>query len=600
MEASTAYTARELMNRFISSDTKHLLHFLAAYRGRYMLGCLFMTCTDMGQLAVPWLVGQVVDRLSSRNIDAAGVRHYALALVITAVFVAVTRYGWRAYIFGTARLVDRDLRQRLYQHLQALSLDFHLRHKVGDLMAHATNDVQAVRAMAGEGVMAGWDTLVMGFGAAAMVISTVDWRLGAVALSPLLLIGPCGYWIANKLHHSYEGVQAAFSLVSDRAQEGFAGIRVVKGFARERHQEIVFAEANTAYQAAFAHMCRYDVAFDPVMNLLASMGFAIGLFYGGWLVLTGRLSVGQFVAFNSFLGMLTWPMLALGWTINLLQRSTASMGRLQKIFDAQPVVRDAADAQPLRDPQGHLELRGLSFAYSSELAPALSGVSLVARPGATIGIMGGTGAGKSTLANLLVRLFNPPRGQVLLDGIDVNDIKLADLRAAVAYVPQDGFLFSRSIAENVAFDPKPHDDESMRTATRRAQLESDVLEFPHGYETMLGERGVTLSGGQRQRLGIARALLKDAPILVLDDCLSAVDSDTETRLLAELKSDMATRTTLVISHRTSALAHCDEILVISNGCVTERGRHEQLVALGGEYARVNKRQQLEAAIDGMS
>jgi ATP-binding cassette subfamily B protein len=585
------------MPNLLSPEFKNMLGTLGAYKGRYALGCFFMSCTDAGQLAVPWLVGRVVDGLAAQRLDAAGVTRYAGLIVLASLLVAAGRLGWRAYIFGTARRVDRDLRQKLYEHLQALSLDFHLRHKVGDLMAHATNDIQAMRGVAGEGVMAGWDAVAMALGAATMVISTVDWRLGVVALAPLLLLPVFTYMLGQRLHRSYAEVQGAFSLVSDRAQEGFAGIRVVKGFAREPYQQALFAQANEAYRAAYARMCRYEVASDPVVGLLTGAAFAVGLLYGGHMVLAGQLTVGQYVAFNSFLGMLAWPMLAVGWTMNIVQRATASMGRLQRIFDEVPGVVDGPVA--LDAPRGHLQLRGLTFAYGPELPTVLADVSLDAPPGATIGIMGATGAGKTTLANLLTRLFNPPRGQVFLDGVDVNDLRLDHLRMAIAYVPQDGFLFSRTIEENIAFEPRPHAAEEVREAARRAQLDLDVQAFPLGYATMLGERGVTLSGGQRQRLGIARALLVDAPVLVLDDCLSAVDTDTETRLIAELKTFMAGRTTLIISHRTSALQHCDEILVLDGGRVAERGRHEQLVARGGDYARVHRRQQLEAALEGM-
>ncbi|MDB5099412.1 MAG: transporter ATP-binding protein, partial [Cyanobacteria bacterium RYN_339] len=270
---------------------------------------------------------------------------------------------------------------------------------------------------------------------------------------------------------------------------------------------------------------------------------------------------------------------------------------LQKIFAEMPSVADGPLGLPT--PAGHLELRGLTYGYAPELPLVLADVSLVAPPGATIGIMGATGAGKTTLANLLTRLFNPPRGQVFLDGVDVNDLRLDALRGAIAYVPQDGFLFSRTVEENVAFEPRPHTPEEVRLASQRAQLDADVQDFPLGYATMLGERGVTLSGGQRQRLGIARALLKDSPVLVLDDCLSAVDTDTEARLIRELKGFMAGRTTVIISHRTSALQHCDEILVLDQGRVAERGRHDQLLARGGDYARVHRRQQLEAALEDM-
>lgn len=583
----------------MSRELKLILAYLRPYKWRYAIGGVFLTCSDIGQLLVPFMIGKVIDGLAARQFTQADLTWYAWAIVGCALFTAFSRYFWRIYVFGTAREVERQVRQKLYDHLQSLSMSFHLKSKVGDLMAHATNDVQAMRGVAGEGFMAGWDAIAMATGACLMMFGTVHWKLALVALMPLLLLPVASYLIGKRLHVWYGTVQSAFSVLSDRAQENIAGIRVVKGFSREAQQEARFAEANDAYRHAFARMARFDRGFDPTINLLSGLSFALGLGYGGTLVVSQEITLGQYVAFNTFLAHLIWPMLALGWVMNIIQRATASMKRLQAIFDLVPEVADAPDAKPLPAPEGRVSVLRLTFRYAPELPPALEDVSFELAPGRTVGILGGTGAGKTTLANLLVRLFNPPEGRVLLDGTDVNGLKLEDLRRAIAYVPQDSFLFSRTIADNIAFEPAPHEEPEVREASRLAQLDGDVQGFSAGYTTMLGERGITLSGGQRQRVSIARALLKDARVLVLDDCLSAVDTLTETKILAELRPFMASRAALVISHRVSALQHADEILVLQRGRVVERGTHSELVAAGGEYARLYKKQQLEAAIERM-
>lgn len=583
----------------MSPNLKALFQLLGQHKWRYALGGLFLIGSDVGQLAIPYLVGRLIDGLVDQELTGQHLTGFALAVVGLALFTAIVRYGWRMCVFGAARTIERDLRQRLYGHLQSLPMGYHLKHKIGDLMAHATNDVQAVRGAAGEGFMAGFDALAMATLASAMMLGTVDWRLGVVSLLPMLILPGASYMIGNALHRRYKRVQEAFSTLSERVQENIAGIRVVKGFVREAQQEARFAEANQAYRQDYARMVRFERAFDPVINLLSGLSFAIGLGYGGHMVLAGTITLGQYVAFNSFLGFLIWPMLGIGWTMNILQRATASLARLQTIFETAPEVGDAPDARALAAPRGHLRLEKLTFRYAPELPAAVSDLTLDLPPGKTVGIMGGTGAGKSTVANLLIRLFNPPRGQVFLDGLDVNDVRLQDLRRAIAYVPQDSFLFSRTIGENIAFDPAPHSEDELLDAARLAQIDPDVRDFAHGYETMLGERGITLSGGQRQRISIARALIKDARVLVLDDCLSAVDTVTESKILEGLRPYMADRTTVVISHRVASLMHADEILVLAEGAVQERGTHAELLAAGGEYAALYRKQQLEAAIERM-
>jgi ATP-binding cassette subfamily B multidrug efflux pump len=583
----------------MQSELGKILALIGRHKGRYALGALCLGLTDICQLYSFRLVGQAIDALQLRHIGLAGLRHYVLGLLALACFAAIFRFGWRQCVFGGARLIERHLRERLFEHLQTLSTRFFLNAKIGELMAHATNDITAMRAVAGEGVMAGFDAPLMGIMAVGMMLGTVSWSLTLVACLPLLPLPYFTYRLGRLVRDRYIEVQASFATLSDRVQESVAGIRVIKGFARETEQFARFAIANNAYQDGTRRMLIYDSAIEPLINLVSGLSFALALAYGGYLALQGHITIGEYVSFNGFLAMLAWPMLGIGWAVNVMQRASASLSRLEVLFKQGPEVFDAAGALPLNAPVGHLQFKSLSFRYAPELPEALSNIELELLPGRTLGIVGGLGAGKSTLANLVLRLFNPPDGTVFFDGRDINALRLDDLRRAVAYVPQDAFLFSRSILENIAFDPQAHTLDEILEAAAIAKLDSAIEAFPYGYETLLGERGVTLSGGQRQRLAIARALVKDARLVILDDCLSAVDTLTESRILEGLKAYGEGRTLMIISHRLSALQHADEIVVLAQGLVVERGTHGVLLALNGEYARLYRLQQLEVAIERM-
>jgi ATP-binding cassette subfamily B multidrug efflux pump len=577
-----------------------LLALLATRRRQYLLGMLALAVSDGGQLAIARLVGMTVDALRAGRLDAGGLHRRALAIVGIALTIMGARYAWRQLIFGSSRAIERDLRQRLHDHLQRLDARFYLDNKVGALMAYATNDVPAVQVAAASGMMAALDAILVFGGAALMMAFTVSWQLALVVLLPLCLLSPLSYLLGRRLHKRYGEVQASFSRLSERVQENVSGVRVVRGYAAEAREAARFGAANEDYRRRFSEMLRYDVAFDPLIGLLAGVSFSLGLGLGGWMVVDGRISLGAYISFNTYLAMLVWPMLALGWVVNLFQRATASMERLEAVLRTAPAVTDRPQARPLPRERlrGQVTLRDLRFRYSGELPWAVDGISVDLSPGRTLGILGRTGSGKSSIAGLLLRVFDPEPGQVFLDGHDVLDLRLADLRAAIAYVPQDAFLFSRTIAENIAFDPRPeaYSREEIAAAARLADLAADVEAFPAGYDTLVGERGVTLSGGQRQRVCLARALIRQARVLILDDALSAVDTATESRILAALRPYLAERTAIIIASRVSAVREAEEILVLDEGRVVERGDHAGLLAAGGAYRRLYERQQLEEAL----
>lgn len=577
-------------------DLRLLLRYLLQYRRRYAAGGVYLLLTDAGQLVSPWILGRFADDYQFGRLDAGRIMHYVLVVTAVALVVAAGRYGWRMTVFAAGRQLEYDLRRRFFLHLERLSPRFFHAHKTGDLMAHATNDLLAVRAAAGEGVLMVLDAAFLGTFTLALMLIQVDVRLVLLGLVPLPLLALAANRISRATHERAMRVQAAFAHLSDLVQENVTGIRVVKAFVQEERQQAVFDQGNRHYVQSFLRMARTQSLIEPLITLLAGLGFFFVLGYGGSLVLRGDISLGNLVEMLAYLGTLIWPMIAVGWVVNIIQRGVASVGRIQAILDTRPEIDDAPDARPPECWRGAVTVTDLTFRYRDDLPPALQGISFDLSPGRTLGIIGRTGSGKSTLANLLVRLWDPPPGAICIDGRDVRDIPLAELREHVAYVPQDAFLFSASVADNIAFVPTAPDRTAIEAAAAMAHLDADIRDFSRGYDTMVGERGVTLSGGQRQRVGIARALLKQAPVLVLDDCLSAVDAATEARILHGLRPVMAERTTIIISHRVAAVAAADEILVLDAGRVVERGTHGDLLALGGHYARLQHLQQLQEEI----
>lgn len=532
-----------------------------------------------------------------KGVTAEKLGRYAMMLFGIAIAAGLFKYAMRQFIIAISRRLEYELRNELFEHLQTLDAPWFQSHRTGETMSIATNDLSAVRMMLGPGVMYTVNTIIVSAVSIGFMIS-ISPRLTFYSLLPLPLVSLSVWWFGDRIHKRFEGVQARFARLSAHVQENLAGMRVVRAFTSERRQAERFAEHNRDYLQQNLDLIRTSGVFQPSLAFFSGLGALLVVWVGGREAVKGHITIGQFVAFTVYLGMLNWPMVALGWVINIFQRGLASYGRIHAILVTAPsIASPASPAAPAKRDAAQIEFRGLTFTYPGAEEPALHDVSFTVPAGHTVALVGRTGSGKSTVLSLLPRVFDPPPGTVFLDGVDVREWDLAALRARIAPAPQETFLFSATVAENIAYGAYDAAPDAIEAAAKLANLHGDVLGFPAGYETRVGERGITLSGGQRQRAAIARAVLREAPVLLLDDCLSAVDTQTEEAILQGLRTEMRRRTCLLVSHRVSAVREADEILVFDRGRIAERGRHDELLALDGRYAALHRAQQLEEEIE---
>jgi len=568
----------------------------SGYRRAVVWGVLALLLVDAMQLVIPRIIKVAVDGLTAGTGVREDLAGYAVLVAALAAGIAAFRFVWRYLIIGTSRHIEEDLRNEIYAHLQRLSARYYSEHKTGDLMAHATNDLNAVRMACGFGVVAFVDAMILGVAAIGFMLA-LNVRLTLLALIPMPLIALFTLRAGKMLHSRFESVQEMFSDLTERVRESISGVRVVKAYVREGYELGRLADAGREYIDKNIRLVRVWGAFFPFIMTLSSMSVVIIIYFGGRQVMLGTISTGDLVAFTSYLAILTWPMMAMGWVVNIMQRGAASMGRINRILESLPEITDAPDAVDPGELKGDVEFRDITFRYEEDLEPALANISFTVSAGETLGILGRTGSGKSTIMHLLLRIHEAQQGQVLLDGHDVRAITLASLRGAVGFVPQDTFLFSDAISENIRFGRPSATDDEVREAARIAGILEEIEAFPKGFETTLGERGVTLSGGQKQRVAIARALVVDPVVVALDDALSSVDTATEEAIQQELNSALRSRTSIIVSHRISSIKHADEIIVLDDGRIIERGTHDELVAHGGLYADIYERQLLEAEFD---
>ena len=566
-----------------------LFPYFRPYRRQLALGIVALFAAAAVGLLAPLLVGQAVDALRAQ-VSTRRLFGYAGSILLVAIVQGLFSYTQRMTLVTLSRNIERDLRDDLFAQLLRLPLGYFQARHTGDLMARATSDLAAVRMVCGPAILYGGYTFFVATGALGFLFS-IHARLTLVALASLPLVAVVTKVFGARIHVLFERVQARFGEVSALAQENFAGVRVVRAYAREAGEQRAFGDRNRQYVDENRRLITWNAAFNPLLQALVGLGFVTVLAYGGLLARRGEITVGQFVTFNLFLSKMVWPMIAIGWVSNLLERGAASLARLQEIMAPAPAILDQPRVWP-DELRGELAIRDLSFSYQGG-EPVLRDVSLSVPAGSTLAVVGRTGAGKSTLLALVPRLFDPPPGTVVADGFDVRDLPLRTLRAAVAMVPQESFLFSATVRENIAFGRPEADLAEVVEAARLAGLEADLARFPDGLETRVGERGITLSGGQKQRVALARALLMQPRILLLDDCLSAVDAETEERILGNLGGVFQGRTVLMVSHRISAVASAAQIVVLEGGRIAERGTHDQLVAAGGLYADLAARQRLE-------
>jgi ATP-binding cassette, subfamily B, multidrug efflux pump len=574
---------------------RRLLPFVLRYRRSFLLGLACVIITAAIQLLSPWVLKYAIDDLNS-GVTRSKLALYAGILLGIACVGAVFRFSMRRIIIGTSRDIEYDLRNAFFSHLQLMPLAYYQSRRTGDLMSRATNDLNAVRMMVGPAVMYSASTILT-FLVAIILMMSIDARLTLIALVPLPFVSISVRYFGNEIHRRFEGIQEQLADLSAVVQEAMSGVRVVRAYRQEAHEIDRFRSANLEYLTRNRGLISLQGFFYPSMTLFLGLGSLLVLWQGSRAVIVGRITLGEFVAFNAYLVMLSWPMIAFGWVTNILQRGMASWKRMLEILDAEPAINDAGVTEAGRQVKltGAIEFRNLTFRYPGADRLVLDGVSLRIQAGQTVAFVGATGSGKSTLTSLLPRLHEPLRGTVFLDGVDVLEIPLEKLRKAIGFVPQEPFLFSDTIAENIGLGaPRSDDlDEQIRSAAATARLDVDVESFPKGFATLVGERGITLSGGQKQRTALARAILTDPAILILDDAMSAVDTYTEEEILSRLRDVMRARTSLIVAHRVSTVRDADLIVVLDNGRIVEQGRHEELVRRGGLYAELNRKQQLE-------
>lgn len=574
-------------------NIKILLNYARKYFLRYFIGIFFLISIDLAQLIPPKLVGHLTDTLAKGSATTSDIIKYIFYILIISIFISIGRYMWRIYIFGTARHIEYDIRNKLFKHFQNLDLRFYNKNKTGDLMALCTNDLNAVRMTLGNGVVMIFDAVVMTTATIGVMLN-INVKLTLMALIPLPFLGIVGAKFGKTIHHRFIKVQESFSKLTDMVQENFSGIRIVKSFVQETKEFEKFTKENQTNFDTNMYLVKIWGMFFPLIEFIASLGFIILVGIGGTYVVYNYISLGDFIAFNMYIGTLIWPMMAIGWVINIVQRGFASLERIEAILNQPSDVYDDSNAiDNVNCLDGDILIKNLTFTYPDNENPVLKNINVNIKRGQSLGIIGKTGSGKSTLVNLLVRLYNVAPGSIFINNHDIGLIPLSLLRKSIGFVPQDAFLFSTTLAENINLPLEDFNMEKIIESTKSADVYDDIMGFSDKFETVVGERGVTLSGGQKQRISIARALLKSPEVLIFDDCLSAVDAKTEEKILENLKKSMANKTSIIISHRISALKDADNIILIDNGEIVECGTHRDLLENKGQYYGIYEKQLIE-------
>ncbi|MEK3995074.1 ABC transporter transmembrane domain-containing protein [Psychrobacillus sp. FSL K6-2365] len=570
--------------------------FFKQRKKQYLIGILMLLFVAFLQLLPPKIIGYVVDEISQNTLTTEFLVKWLGILALASIGMYILRYYWRIMIFGSSIFLARQLRENLFRHFTKMSPSFYQKKRVGDLMAHATNDLSAVQQTAGAGVLTLVDSLATGgFVIAAMAI-TINWKLTLIALLPLPLMAILTSYYGKLLHQRFRYAQEAFSNLNDKSQESISGVKVIKTFGQEKEDTEDFVQLSQEVVDKNIRVARVDALFDPTISLVVGMCFFLSIVFGTRYILADEMTIGDLFAFTSYLGLLVWPMLAFGWLFNIVERGRASYDRINNLMDEKIEIDDISDAVNVK-PEGDIHFQIKEFKFPGDDRAALHHVDFTLKRGETLGIVGKTGSGKTAILKLLMREFEGYTGEILYGRYAIDKYKKRSLREAIGYVPQDHFLFSTTVAGNIAFANAGATMEAVKEAAKLAYIHEDILQFTNGYNTVVGERGVSLSGGQKQRISIARALMMEPELLILDDSLSAVDAKTEEAILEALKANRIDETTIITSHRLSAIQHAHQIIMMNEGTIVEKGSHDQLMQQQGMYYGMYQLQQLESLVE---
>lgn len=571
--------------------------FFKQEKKHYLIGVFSLFAVALVQLIPPKVIGIIIDEIADQNISMQIIALWIGVLIIAAFLQYLFRYIWRMNIWGSAARLEKELRQRLFAHFTRMDSLFYQKYRTGDLMAHATNDLNAIQNVAGAGILTFADSVITGGTTIIAMVLFIDWRLTLIALIPLPLLAVTSRILGSKLHDAFRDSQEAFSSINDKTQESITGIKVIKTFGQEKQDLEDFQEKIDDAIEKNKRVNFLDALFDPFITLIIGLSYVATIILGGRYVLDGTISIGQMVSFISYIGMLVWPMFAIGRLFNVLERGNASYDRVNELLHEKTHIIEKVGAE-MTPAKGELNVAITQFTYPDDEQPALEHIKFAINEGDTLGIVGKTGAGKTTIIKLLMREYDHYQGEIKFGGRTIKEYSLDALLRSIGYVPQDHFLFSMTILDNIRFSNPQKSPEEVEEAAELAYINKEIKGLPEGYQTMVGERGVSLSGGQKQRLSIARALIQSPELLILDDALSAVDAKTEEAILRNLKAERKNKTTIIAAHRLSSVMHANEIIVIDHGRIVERGTHHELLALGGWYEQMWQKQQLEAKIEG--
>lgn len=577
--------------------SKYIRGFFKKYFVNYIFGIIALLIVDIVQTRVPIIIGSVIDNIELNNLDMTFVRTAIAKLFAIAGTVYAGRMLWRYFIFGTSRSIERDVRNDMFAHLEKMSSTYYQQHGTGEIMAHMTNDLEAVRMALGPGILTLFDVIALGTITIFNMVTEIDPVLTIAAVIPLLFIAVSVRLMGREMHQRFAKKQEAFADLSNFVQENLSGIKVIKSFVQEEKSILSFEKWNKNTYDKNIKLSKIQTLMHPFMQMIAGLALAVSIGYGGYITINGRITLGEFTAFIQYLGMLVWPMVATGMTINLFTMGSASLERVENILNEPVEIKDSESVDKVKSLLGTIEIKNLNYKYPDTDKYVLNEINFKVEKGQTLGVIGRTGSGKTTLVNLLLRIFEGDKNSILIGGQDILDIPLSVLRKNIGYVPQDNFLFSDTITNNIDFGLRSSDKDKIIEAAKNAAVHDNIMEFKHGYDTIIGEKGVSLSGGQKQRISIARALIKHPEILILDDSVSAVDTDTEEKILKHLKVNRMGKTNIIIAHRISTIQNADIIIVLNEGRIAEQGTHEQLLQNKGLYHSIYEKQLLEKMLE---